>query len=57
MPTADEVARSLVRHDHNAGCTWQPGRGRADCGVQPDKESPLWATDRRAGATPGTDTG
>jgi hypothetical protein len=46
MPSTDEVVRSLVRHGENAGCTWQGElRGRADCAIQPDKESPLWSTD------------
>ena len=47
MPTADEVVRSLVRHGENAGCTWEgEERTQAVCAVLPDKESPLWATDR-----------
>ena len=47
MPTADEVVRSLVRDDANAGCAWGGALAEsADCDVRPDKESPLWATDR-----------
>jgi hypothetical protein len=46
MPSTDELVRSLVRHGESAGCTWDGAlQGRADCHVQPDKESPLWATD------------
>jgi hypothetical protein len=46
MPTTDEVVRSLVRHGANAGCAWAGAiRQQAPCDVQPDKESPLWATD------------
>ncbi|MBN1264164.1 MAG: hypothetical protein JXA25_01635 [Anaerolineales bacterium] len=47
MPTVDELVRSLVRHGENAGCIWQGEDGeRVQCTVQPDKESPLWSTDR-----------
>ena len=47
MPTTDEIVRSLVRHGENAGCTWTGEiRKRAVCDLQPDKESPLWATDQ-----------
>lgn len=47
MPTTDEVVRSLGRHGTNAGCTWQGEiRQQVKCDVLPDKESPLWATDR-----------
>lgn len=48
MPTADEVARSLVRRGENAGCTWDGDRGQATCRVQPDKETPLWAPEGSA---------
>lgn len=48
MPTTDEVVRSLVRRGQNAGCTWDGRTGRANCRVEPDKESPLWAGDRSA---------
>jgi hypothetical protein len=47
MPTSDEVVRSLARHGQNAGCAWDGERkGQAVCDILPDKESPLWATDR-----------
>lgn len=46
MPTTEEIIRSLVRHDKNAGCTWQGEFGeQVTCTILPDKESPLWATD------------
>jgi hypothetical protein len=46
MPTTDELVRSLVRHGEHAACTWDGEyQGRASCAIQPDKESPLWATD------------
>lgn len=46
MPTTDELVRSLVHHGENAGCTWQGEFARmVQCAQQPDKESPLWATD------------
>ena len=49
MPTTDELVRSLVRHGENAGCAWQGEfRTRARCRTEPDKESPLWATDHPA---------
>ncbi len=49
MPTTDEVVRSLVRHGASAGCAWQGElRQQVACEVQPDKESPLWATDQPA---------
>ena len=46
MPTAAEIAGSLVRHGRCADCTWD-GRvpGRARCVEPPDKETPLWAPD------------
>lgn len=47
MPTTDELVRSLSRHGENAGCVWQGEfRERVACIVLPDKESPLWSTDR-----------
>jgi len=45
LPTADEIVRSLVRHGENAGCTWDGRSGQAECGVPPDKETPLWDPD------------
>lgn len=46
MPTVDELVRSLARHGNNAGCTWDGSPGFTDCDRLPDKESPLWATDK-----------
>ena len=47
MPTAEELVVSLVHHGDNAGCHWDGlTLQQADCAVQPDKESPLWATDQ-----------
>ncbi len=50
MPTADEMVRSLVRDGENAGCAWEgtPLGERVGCMVQPDKETPLWASDHAA---------
>lgn len=49
LPTTDELVRSLVRHGENAGCAWDGAlRVPASCDRQPDKESPLWATDEPA---------
>ncbi len=45
MPTVDELVRSLVRHGENAGCTWDGVSDGAQCVLQPDKETPLWAPD------------
>jgi len=45
MPTVDEIVRSLVRHNENAGCTWDGESMKAICQVLPDKETPLWAPD------------
>ena len=45
MPTVDEIAGSLSRHNQNAGCVWHGGKGRLDCEFTPDKETPLWAPD------------
>jgi len=47
MPTTDDVVRSLGRHGENAGCAWQGEyKEQTECAIQPDKESPLWATDQ-----------
>jgi hypothetical protein len=47
MPTADEIVRSLGQHGQNAGCVWEGECGvEAQCGVTPDKETPLWAPDQ-----------
>jgi hypothetical protein len=49
MPTTEEMVRSLGRHGQNSGCVWDGEvRSRAQCEIQPDKESPLWATDQPA---------
>jgi hypothetical protein len=45
MPTTDEIARSLARQGENAGCSWDGEADQADCGIRPDKETPLWAPD------------
>lgn len=43
MPTADELARSLVRDGRVARCVWDGvPSGRVRCETRPDKESPLW---------------
>ncbi len=46
MPTTDEIARSLSRHNQNAGCAWDGETGKMDCIIRPDKETPLWAPDQ-----------
>ncbi|MFL7793162.1 MAG: hypothetical protein AB8I69_13545 [Anaerolineae bacterium] len=46
MPTNDELVRSLGRHGENAGCTWDGESQKATCDVRPNKESPLWASDK-----------
>jgi hypothetical protein len=54
FPTVDEIARSLVIHNQNAGCLpkmepdtpEQFDTGWLDCDTRPDKETPLWAPDR-----------
>jgi hypothetical protein len=45
MPTADEIVRSLVRGGENAGCVWDGESSSADCSTQPNKDTPLWASD------------
>jgi len=53
MPTSDEIVRSLVRGGENAGCTlrrtqgeaWNGESRNADCIRQPNKDTPLWASD------------
>ncbi|HTY36707.1 MAG TPA: DUF1566 domain-containing protein [Bacteroidota bacterium] len=42
LPTANEAARSLVRHGLNAGGTWDSVSHTPLYSVMPDKESPLW---------------
>ncbi len=46
LPTTDELVRSLVIHNENAGCTWDGESNQADCEKTPDKETPLWAPDQ-----------
>lgn len=47
MPTVDEYARSFARHGVNAGCAWNGEvHAKMTCEILPDKETPLWATDR-----------
>ena len=54
MPTVDEIARSLVIHNQNAGCIPSPdpespidfNTGWLYCETKPDKETPLWAPDQ-----------
>jgi hypothetical protein len=47
MPTVDELVRSLPRHGQAAGCVWNGEfKAQVQCDVLPDKETPLWATDR-----------
>lgn len=45
MPTADEIVRSLVRGGDNAGCAWDGESESAICDKQPNKDTPLWASD------------
>jgi len=45
LPTTDEIVRSLVRNGQNAGCTWDGESDSAQCRVQPNKDTPLWAPD------------
>jgi hypothetical protein len=47
MPTTEEIVRSLVRRGRHAGCTWEQGEGSAECDVQPNKDTPLWASDQQ----------
>ena len=46
MPTTQEIVRSLVRGGENARCTWDGDAGTADCAMQPNKDTPLWAADQ-----------
>ena len=45
MPTTDEVVRSLVHRGESAGCAWDGASAEAECGEQPNKDTPLWAPD------------
>ena len=42
MPTNDEIVRSLVRAGETAGCSWDGQSSKAECHVQPNKDTPLW---------------
>jgi hypothetical protein len=42
LPTVDEAVRSMVRHGHNAGGSWDRVRRKAEYRELPEKESPLW---------------
>jgi hypothetical protein len=44
MPTTEEIVRSLVGKGQSAGCTWDGTSTEADCQLQPNKDTPLWAT-------------
>jgi len=46
MPTVDEIARSLSKHNDNAACSWSREIGKLECVLNPDKETPLWAPDQ-----------
>jgi hypothetical protein len=46
MPTVDEIAGSLSQHNQNAACIWRGKKGKLDCALNPDKETPLWAPDQ-----------
>jgi hypothetical protein len=43
MPSTDEIARSLVRKGEIAGCIWDGVSMHAECNIQPNKDTPLWA--------------
>ena len=45
MPTVEEISGSLSLHHRNAKCEWNNEKGRLDCELNPDKETPLWAPD------------
>ena len=45
MPTTDEIVRSLVRAGETADCSWDGQSRKAECLVQPNKDSPLWIPD------------
>jgi hypothetical protein len=42
LPTIEEAVRSMQRHGHNSGGTWNAEHRRASYERTPDKESPLW---------------
>lgn len=48
MPTTEEIVRSLVSGGQNAGCRWDGKSGSATCQKQPNKGTPLWASDQEA---------
>lgn len=45
MPSTDEIVRSLVGGNENAGCTWNMETEIGECLHQPNKDTPLWAPD------------
>lgn len=45
LPTVEEFVRSQHRHNFNCDGTWNAAANRPTYQRQPDKESPLWATD------------
>ncbi|MEA3441571.1 MAG: hypothetical protein U9R58_14960 [Chloroflexota bacterium] len=45
MPTADEIVGSLVSGGKSAGCWWDGDAYAAECRLQPNKDTPLWASD------------
>jgi hypothetical protein len=45
MPTTDEIVRSLVQGGEHAGCAWDGESTSANCIRQPNKDTPLWASD------------
>ncbi len=46
MPTTEEIIRSLVSGGQNAVCKWDGKSGSAACQKQPNKDTPLWASDQ-----------
>lgn len=45
MPTTEEIVPSLIGGGINAGCIWDKESRKADCLLQPNKDTPLWAPD------------
>jgi hypothetical protein len=45
MPKVAEIIAASSLHEENAGCQWNGELGLADCEMEPDKETPLWAPD------------
>jgi hypothetical protein len=42
LPTVEEAVRSMQRHGHKSGGTWDASHSRPSYILTPDKESPLW---------------